>query len=618
MTFPPSFLDDIRARVSLEDVVGRKVKLTRKGREMWGLCPFHNEKTPSFSVSDAKGFYHCFGCGAHGDLFAFEMQTGGSSFPEAVEHFAGIAGLAMPQVSPDDRRRADRAKTLLDVTEAACAWYEGQLRGPAGAAARTYLAGRGVDEGTVAGFRLGFAPPGSGTLRAALTTGRDAVPEALMIEAGLLVQPDDGRAPYDRFRGRIMFPIGDRRGRVIAFGARAMGDAQPKYLNSPETPLFHKGHVLYGLAQAREALHGAGEGIVAEGYMDVIALHRGGFANAVAPLGTALTEDQMNELWRHCRTLILCFDGDDAGTRAAARALERLLPLIAPERRARFALLPEGQDPDDLIESGGAAAMRRVLDGALELHDALWRLERGRGPLKTPEDFADLEKRLEAAWSRIADQGLRYRYREHFRARLNTAFRAPGGVAGRPRTRRDSAPAAAVSMRAGGHVPNSRDVQERILLAAVLNHPDLLAEVDEDFGAVAFAASELDKLRQEILEHASRSGLDLSDLKSHFKACGYSGLLDRVLNEDVYLHAGFVRPDADSHAVRSGWTQTLARYRRDQIEAELDDTRRVLAENATPEAMARMRELQEYKNRIEAIAADESEIDSEQPRPSDV
>jgi len=614
MAFPPSFLDDIRARVSLEETVGRKVKLIRKGREMWGLCPFHNEKTPSFSVSDAKGFYHCFGCGAHGDLFAFEMQTAGASFPEAVEHFAGLAGLPMPEVTPEDRRRADRAKTLLDVMEAACAWYEGQLRAPVGEAARAYLAGRGLDDSALRRFRIGFAPPGSRALRSALTTGPDKLPEPLLIEAGLLVRPEDGRAPYDRFRGRVMFPIGDRRGRIIAFGARAMGDAQPKYLNSPETPLFHKGRVLYGLAEAREAMRAAGEGIVAEGYMDVIALQRGGFVNAVAPLGTALTEDQMTELWRQCRTLILCFDGDAAGARAATRALERLLPLIAPDRRARFALLPEGQDPDSLIRSGGAPAMRRVLDGALELHEALWRIERGRGALDSPEDFADLEKRLETAWGRIGDSALRYRYREHFRARLNAAFRAPGGAAGRPRRGPDMASPGPIRRRPGAGVANSGEIQERILLAAILNHPDLLAEVDEAVGGVAFATAELDKLRQEILEHASRSGLDLTDLKSHFKARGYSGLLDRVLNEDVYVHAGFVRPGATPDAVRSGWKQTLARYLRDQIEAELDDARRALAENATPEAMARMKELQDHKNRIEAIAADEREFDEVRPR----
>lgn len=616
MAFPPSFLDDIRARVSLEEVVGRKVKLTRKGREMWGLCPFHNEKTPSFSVSDAKGFYHCFGCGAHGDLFAFEMQTGGASFPEAVAHFAGLAGLPMPQTTPEERHRADRAKTLLDVMEAACVWYESQLRAPAGEAARAYLADRGLDDAACRRFRLGFAPPGSGALRGALTAGPDKLPEPLLIEAGLLIRPDDGRAPYDRFRGRIMFPIGDRRGRVIAFGARAMGDAQPKYLNSPETPLFHKGRVLYGLAEAREAMRARGEVIVAEGYMDVIALHRGGFVNAVAPLGTALTEDQMTELWRQCGTLVLCFDGDAAGARAAARALERLLPLISSARRVRFALLPEGQDPDSLIRGGGASAMRGVLDGALELHEALWRIARGRGALTSPEDFADLEKRLEAAWGRIGDSALRYRYRAHFRARINAAFRDSGSFAARRGADREARSPAASARRPGTGLANSGEIQERILLAAILNHPDLLAETDETFGAVAFAAPELDKLRQEILEHASRQGLDSADLKSHFKACDESGLLDRVLSEDVYLHAGFVRPEAAPDAVRSGWKQTLARYLRNQVEAELDDARRALAENATPEAMARMKELQDHKNRIEAIAADEREFDETRPRDS--
>lgn len=607
MNFPPSFLDDIRARVSLEEVVGRKVKLTRKGRESQGLCPFHNEKTPSFTVSEDKGFYHCFGCGAHGDAFGFEMQAGGLSFPEAVEHLAGLAGVPMPKMTPEERRRAGRQQTLHEVCEAACRWFEDQLRRPTGRAALDYLRRRGLDDAAMARFRLGFAPDSRDGLKATLGA-RDGggFSEALLVEAGLLIAPDGGGASYDRFRGRILFPITDRRGQVIAFGARAMGDAQPKYLNSPETPLFHKGHVLYGLAWARDAMRAGGSAVVAEGYMDVIALHRGGFANAVAPLGTAITEEQVGEIWRHAREVILCFDGDHAGLRAAERALNRLLPLLTPEHTARIAILPQGEDPDSLIAQKGAAGMKRVLEDALQFHDALWLLEQGSGRLETPEDFAHLEKRLETAWSRIADTKVRFRYKGLLQARLNDEFRrvtrGKGGLRRRP-------------TRAGqGRLADSHAIQERILLAAIVNHPLLLREVDEALGSLAFSAPELDKLRQEILELASQPDLDLTEVERHLRGCGYEPVLDRLRGEDVYLHAGFVRPDTALSMVRLGWKQALARYQQPIIQAQLDEARRAWTTDATPEAWSRLELLQKQRKRIEATAVDEDELTAGAPQ----
>ncbi|MGA3306707.1 MAG: DNA primase, partial [Stellaceae bacterium] len=397
MAFPPRFLDELRERVSLAEIVGRRVKLTRRGREYIGLCPFHNEKTPSFSVVEDKGFYHCFGCGAHGDVIGFAMQTESLTFPEAVEQLARKAGLQVPQSTPEERQRAERAQTLQGAVEAACGFFEAQLREPGGARAREYLAKRGLDESAWKRFRLGYAPDSREALKRALG---GKFPEALLLEAGLIRKPEDGGEAFDYFRGRVIFPIGDRRGAIIAFGGRVLDDTQPKYLNSPDTPLFAKGRVLYGLASARAAAARDPSAIVAEGYMDVIALRRAGFHTAVAPLGTALTENQIEELWKLAAEPILCFDGDQAGQRAASRALERALPLLKPGFSLRFATLPVGEDPDTLIARQGAEAMRAVLDRARPLAEVLWTIETAH-PLKTPEQRAALEQRLETQIRRI-------------------------------------------------------------------------------------------------------------------------------------------------------------------------------------------------------------------------
>ena len=361
MALPPGFLDELRSRVSLFGLVGRKVKLVRRGREYAGLCPFHHEKTPSFYVVEDKSFFHCFGCGAHGDVIGFVMRADNLDFIEAVEKLAGDAGLAVPRATPLERERAQHQKTLLEALEAAAAFYEDRLWSPAGGRARDYLLGRGLDPETIRRFRLGWAPDDRRALRQNLTPD---FPEPLLIEAGLLHQfsgaGPGGPEPLDYFRDRVMFPIGDRAGRIIAFGGRVLGDGQPKYLNSPENPLFEKGRVLYGWSAARAGNARANSGsaallpggisragvIVTEGYMDVIALHCAGFATAVAPLGTALTEIQLQELWRLDQEPIVCFDGDAAGQRAAARALHRALPFLRAGQSLRFASLPSGEDPD--------------------------------------------------------------------------------------------------------------------------------------------------------------------------------------------------------------------------------------------------------------------------------
>ena len=344
MRFPPSFLDEIRQRLPVSEVVGKRVKLKKQGREWRGLSPFNAEKTPSFYVNDQKGFYHCFSSGKHGDQFSFLMETEGVTFPEAVERLAGEAGLAMPTVSPEEVRRAEKAKSLYDVMEIAAAFFQGQLQERTGAKARGYLNGRALGAPTQLRFRLGYAPPERFALKEHL--GAKGVPVPDMIAAGLLVHGEDIPVPYDRFRDRVMFPITDLRGRVVAFGGRALEkDVPAKYLNSPETDLFHKGSLLYNAHSAREAAHKAGRIIAVEGYVDVIAMAMAGFGETVAPLGTALTENQLDLLWKMAPDPILLFDGDKAGRKAASRAIDLALPLSSTGANAVALLSSTGGNP---------------------------------------------------------------------------------------------------------------------------------------------------------------------------------------------------------------------------------------------------------------------------------
>lgn len=553
MAFPPSFLDELRSRISLSGLVSRKVKLVRRGREFAGLCPFHHEKTPSFYVVDDKSFFHCFGCGAHGDVIGFAMRADNLDFIEAIERLADEAGLAVPQATPQEREKAQRQKTLLEATGAAAAFYESRLWAPAGSRAREYLQGRGLDPETIRRFRLGWAPDDRQALRRGL--GAD-FPDPLLIEAGLLRAPDEGE-PVDYFRNRVMFPIGDRAGRVIAFGGRVLGDEQPKYLNSPDSPLFEKGRVLYGWSAARagalrDAESGGPGAIVAEGYMDVIALHRAGFATAVAPLGTALTEIQLQELWRLAPEPILCFDGDAAGQRAAARALRRALPFLRPAQSLRFAALPGGEDPDSLIRTGGRAAFQQVLSAARPLSRVLWELELAGKPPDTPERRADLERRLIEDIGLIADRTVQAQYRRFVADRLFEVGRsAPSRSRAIPRTRplfvRD------------GPVPPPRPpkrVQREILFRLLLQFPALIDEVAEEFAAVDIPETELVRLRSAILEvEALRPGLDAGTLQQHLVLNGFAAAVDALLSPSV--DTGFLVRRSDPSSVRDEWAHVI-------------------------------------------------------------
>lgn len=615
MALPPQFLDEIRSRLTLSSVIGRTVKLIKAGREYKACCPFHKEKTPSFTVNDEKGFFHCFGCGAHGDVFAYEMQAGNLSFREAVEKLAAQAGLEVPRESPQAREEARRRADLYDVVEAACRFFEAQLRLPVGKEGLAYLRRRGLDDATIARFRLGYAPPAPhgalGPLRAALN--REGIEDHQIVEAGLLKRRDDGGL-YDYFRDRVLFPITDRRGRVIAFGGRILTDAQPKYLNSPDTPLFHKGSVLYGLAQAREAAGQRGEIIVTEGYMDVIALSRAGFPQSVAPLGTALTETQIEELWKLADEPLLCFDGDAAGQRAAARAADRALPLLRPGKSLRFALIPGGQDPDDLLREAGPQAMRGVLDQARALLDVLWTQALEGRSLETPERRAALEADLDAIVQRITDRGVQSHYRSAVRDRLWQLFRGQRrGQGGGGGTFVPAARGKGGKPGKGGWQPalpqpalpqpserTAETLRHRILLATLIAHPALADAVGERLGLLEYPDARLDKLREGVLMVLGRQpALDSEGLVDQLRSNGFGEELDALLNSDVFAHARFARPDADLEMARRGWENAFDMNRRKDLKADGSRIVERIAADPTEEAYEVLRAFKEDQRRVD-------------------
>mgnify|MGYP005846550401 CR=1 FL=1 len=421
MRYSDQLLDEIRARLRVSEVVGRKVALKRKGREFSGLSPFNKEKSPSFFVNDEKQFYHCFSSGKHGDVFTWMMEMEGLSFPEAVERLAGEAGVELPRATPQDAEREKARAGLIDVMEMADAFFRAQLKGQAAAGARTYLERRGLSAASVEAFGLGYAPAGRQALRGHLSAR--GITDRQMAEAGLVIHGEDIAEPYDRFRDRLMFPIGDARGKTIAFGGRALSaDAPAKYLNSPDTPLFHKGRVVYNFARARKPAFDAQAVLVAEGYMDVIALAQAGFAHAVAPLGTALTEDQIALLWRLAPEPVLCFDGDRAGQAAAYRAAERVLPILRPGHSVRFAFLPDGKDPDDLLRSEGPDAMREVIAHAQPLYKVLWEKEVTDRRIDTPERRAEFQAAVRQLARSVRDEAVREHYVRVFEEQLTIFF----------------------------------------------------------------------------------------------------------------------------------------------------------------------------------------------------
>lgn len=640
MRFPPQFLDELRARLPVSEVVGRRVKLKRAGREFKGLSPFNQEKSPSFTVNDQKGFYHDFSSGKHGDIFGFVMETEGVTFPEAVERLASLAGLPMPKVSREEEQRDERRRTLHDVVELAAKFFETTLSTRAGAKARGYLADRALEPATQLKFRIGYAPPDRFALKEYL--GKEGVSVEDMIEAGLVIAGDDIPVPYDRFRDRVIFPISDWRGRVIAFGGRALDpDAPAKYLNSPETPLFHKGSNLYNGANARQAAHDGATIIAVEGYVDVIAMVTAGFPATVAPLGTALTEEQLALLWKMADEPLLCFDGDKAGQRAAYRALDLALPKLLPGKSLKFALLPEGQDPDDLARSGGREAIAEVLTSARSLSDMLWQREAQISPHDTPERKAALEARIGEMVGGIANETVRRYYREDFQARLRALFQpnapAPfsrersfdrrntqGRDFGRDFGGRDW-------KRGGGRNAPQRDpfanpsarllsspmirgfksampTREALILMAVIQHPFLLEAHAEEFAELEFVNPEADLLRRAILEAGhDEAGTDATALEAALMRRGLESVLKRVKLAITHSSDWPAREGAAEDDVAQWWTHVVTLHRKKRtLNRELKDAERALGEEPSEANWAWIRDVQ---GRLQALEGTEALIE---------
>ncbi len=575
MKFPPAFLDEIRARLPVSEVVGKRVKLRKQGREWAGLSPFTAEKTPSFFVNDQKGFYHDFSAQKHGDVFDFLMETEGLSFPEAVERLADMAGLPMPERSRESQEQDSKRASLQEVMGLAATFFERALHEKIGAKARGYLADRRIDAAVQREFSLGYAPPERFALRDALAA--KGVGAEAMIAAGLLVHGEDIVVPYDRFRDRVMFPIHDRTGRVIAFGGRAMDAAiKPKYLNSPDTELFHKGSVLFNHHRARKAAHDRGEVIVVEGYVDVIAMSQAGYPQTVAPLGTALTGDQCELLWRMAGEPILCFDGDKAGQKAAFRAIDLALPLIGAGRTLRFALLPEGQDPDDLARSGGQGEIARVIEAARPLAEMLFLREVEGGHFDTPERRAALERRLHEATGTIGDEALRRHYRADMEARLSSFFgssrpAAPQRAQTRPGKRGAWRPgpdnqsprlgfAAHPLPRRQALTGKPKDApRDVVILAILLNHPHLLERHIEEIASLELSNRGLTAFRDQLLALALERPIG----KEGVEAAGLAAERSRVLQLAAQTPLWWcLRPEADSSDAHLVLRQTLALHRK--------------------------------------------------------
>ena len=592
-TIPPAFLDEIRTRLDLSYVVGTRVKLQRKGREWTACSPFHNEKTPSFYVNNEKGFYHCFGCGQHGDHIGFVMNHDGQSFLEAVETLAAQAGLDMPKADPDAARKAERAKGLKEAMVAAVKAYQDALFQPEGEGARVYIERRGLSPETVKHFGLGYSPDARDWLfKKLIAQGFSA---QVLIDAALAKAPDDGRAPFDMFRGRLMFPIWDRQGNPVAFGGRILGDGEPKYLNSPDTPIFHKGQLLYGHHLARKAAHDRGEILVVEGYMDAIALGQAGVANAVAPLGTALTEDHLRLLWKMVPSPTVCLDGDAAGQRAARRTAERALPLLTAGKSVKFATLPQGQDPDDLLKHGGLRALQTVLTNSESLAAALWRWERAAMSRNDAEQRAALWSRINQALRAVEDSSLNTALEADMIARFEASFghhpfRKGGGRQWERAKSGYGAPRSSGLKRPGGglnapgndrvSVLGTRSLSRRpyeILFHAFMNHPDLLDLYGENLATLTMLDVDLAQFRDALVQALFADvPLDSATLQAHLSRHGLDSMVERLTGPEIQLHAGFAKPDAQKNEVIEGLETLFAGFTHRDMQHELQVSRSAL------------------------------------------
>jgi DNA primase len=627
MRFPASFLDDLRARLPVSEVVGRRVALKKAGREWKGLSPFNKEKTASFFVNDQKAAWFDFSSGKNGNIFDFVMQTEGVSFPEAVERLASMAGVPVPKSSREAEAREERRKTLHDIVELAAKFFEATLQSRAGAKARGYLADRGIEPRTQLRFRIGYAAAERFALKEHL--GSQGISAEDMVEAGLLVSGEDIPVPYDRFRDRVMFPITDLRGRVIAFGGRALDkDAPAKYLNSPETPLFHKGATLYNGATARAAAHQGAQIIAVEGYVDVIAMVTAGYEAAVAPLGTSLTEDQLALLWKMADEPVLCFDGDGAGRRAAYRAVDLALPHVTPGKSLKFAVLPEGQDPDDLVRSGGREAIAEVVGTARPLAAMLWQRETEAGGFDTPERRAGLDRRVGEVTSAIADPSVRKYYRQDLEQRVAELFapalpaqnqrRWESRAGGRQqRWQKGRTPIREVVARPSLDLTKSSIVRgvrsvlpprEALILLAVINHPWLLDTHAEELAVLEFRHQDGDRLRAAIMDAAATEHPhNPASMRAAIGARGQAALLARVEHSITHPSDWPAREDTAREDVTLWWTHVVGLHRKSRtLHRELKDAEVALGGEPSEENLIWLRDIQE---RLAALEGAEASIE---------
>ncbi len=641
MRFDQSFLDEIRARLPVSQVVSKRVKLKKQGREYIGLSPFKQEKTPSFTVNDQKGFYHCFASGEHGDIFKFLQVTEGLGFPESVELLAGEAGLDMPVQSPGEERREKTQDRLRDVMEAACLFFEASLKDVTGSNARDYLRERGVSAETQGAFRIGFGGADRHGLKEHLASKGFGAEE--MAQAGVIISGEDIAVSYDRFRERLIFPIRDHRGRVIAFGGRALSSSvKAKYVNSPETPLFHKGHVLFNLGGARQVAYEREQIIIVEGYMDVIALAQAGFPNAVAPLGTALTDDQMKLLWRMVPEPVLCFDGDEAGRKAAYRAIDTALPMLEPGMSLKFAFMPSGQDPDDLIREQGAEAFRELIGKARPLAGVLWAREVESGDYTTPERRAALEDRLAGLLKQIGSKRVRRHYGDDIARRLKKLWdrgeAKPQPYRGKPGARqrqfdnrgmRGGFPnqrrqpweygGASESLKRSALVSGRAEVasREALIMHTLLNHPFLLEAYPEEIAGVSFLNARLAALRDDMLNLMSGDKpLDFEAFHTQLRVSESGAVVAQVERAITHKSDWFAEPGASNKDVETGWRQILALHRRSvELGRELEAAQQAFKEEATRSAEERLFDIRKQITDLEGMEASIEGYGEESDRP---
>lgn len=588
------FCDELRTRVSIVDVVGAKVKLIRKGKEHSGLCPFHNEKTPSFTVNEAKGFYHCFGCGAHGDIIKFEMEANNLPFIDVVKKLSDKAGMQMPQLSNEDKEETEKRSSWYEIMELAAKFFEKNLHLTGGRQALDYLYNRGFDDEIINKFRLGYAPSNNG-LKAWLVSKN--VAERDMIELGLASVSESGTTQriFDFFRDRVIIPIMDKRGRVIAFGGRIMGEGQPKYLNSPETPVFNKRRVLYNLHNARDKGFEARNIIVCEGYMDVIAMDKYGIGYAVAPLGTALTEDQITEAWKICPEPTLCFDGDSAGIRAAVRSVDRVLPILKAGYSLRFAFLPDKMDPDEYLKVKGKEEFLKIIADTKPLAEILWKKNLEEKNIATPEQKALIEKNIMEEVAKIADEKVRGYYLQEMQNRVYyelgkgswkpRAFTPQGKKQVEPKKPTMIKPKASLD-----------ELVVKFVLAAMIYYPELIDEYEEKMSMFAFPNDKLQGLFDKMVEiYHNCENFDCAKMQQALNSSGFGADLNMLWEVDM-----FKQQNPYITKIREEIDMKIIEVQLKQLEAEIRECLRVIdiSESFPEEVYQRYETLKKEKDAL--------------------